>query len=124
MGKRADLTGRRFGRLTALRPTGGSRHTSAVWLCRCACGRTHTVPASGLVSRCSRSCGCLRRETTPRNAGYAPRPGRDAAMRRERAAGATLAELAAKYGVSRQRAHQVVNAPGESASGLWARLKG
>jgi len=119
MGNVADLTGRRFGRLTALRPTGGRRHRSPLWLCRCICGRTHEVPVRSLQSHCTRSCGCLRRETTPRNAGYAPQPGRDVAMQRDRAAGATLAELAVKYGVSRQRVHQVVRSvrrPGESAA--------
>jgi hypothetical protein len=124
MGRVADLTGQSFGRLTALRPTGGRRHRSAVWVCRCACGRTHEAAARNLVGRCTRSCGCLRRETTPLNAGYAPSAaGRDASMRRERAAGATLAALAAKYGVSRQRVHQVVKAArtGESASVPYGR---
>ena len=119
MGKGVDLTGRRFGRLTALRPTGGRRHGGLVWLCRCACGRMHEAPVRCLQGRNTRSCGCLRRETTPRNAGYAPQPGRDVAMQRDRAAGATLAELAVKYGVSRQRVHQVVTSvrrPGESAA--------
>jgi hypothetical protein len=46
-----------------------------------------------------------REQPQPRNF-----PGRDAAMRRERAAGATLVGLAAKYGVSRQRVHQIVGA--------------
>jgi hypothetical protein len=107
MGKGSDLTGRRFGRLTALRPA-GRRHGRVMWLCRCACGRTHEVEARNLRDGNTRSCGRLRRETTPLNAGRPPQPERDAAMRRERAAGATLAALAEKYGLTPQGVHRIV----------------
>jgi hypothetical protein len=96
MSRISDLTGRSFGRLTVLQPTPERRGSSVVWECRCVCGRRHTV--------------CLRRETTPRNAGRCPQPERDAVIRRERAAGASLIELAAKYGLTRQRVHQIATA--------------
>jgi len=107
----SDLTGRPFGRLTALRPTGGRRHGYLMWLCRCACGRLHEATSRSLLAGCTRSCGCLRRETAPLNAGRPPRPARDAAIRRERAAGATLAALAEKYGLTRQGVGRIVALP-------------
>lgn len=55
-----DLTGQRFGRLTALSPTGERRGTSVVWLCRCDCGRECRVPSSQMVGGRVRSCGCLQ----------------------------------------------------------------
>jgi hypothetical protein len=64
---RFDLTGQRFGKLTALRriatPRGGS---GAYWLCRCDCGNEKRGPAGNLRRGTLRSCGCLRRETLER----------------------------------------------------------
>lgn len=54
---REDLTGRQFGRLTAVaRVSKGSR-----WLCTCNCGGTNIVKASLLLSGNTKSCGCLKR---------------------------------------------------------------
>lgn len=53
---RIDLTGARFGRLTALREApaeGGS-----AWECRCDCGRECVVPTKLLRSGKRTSCGC------------------------------------------------------------------
>ena len=62
-----DLTGRRFGRLTALervrKPHAG---TSALWRCRCDCGREIETTAEHLVSGATCSCGCLNREKSQR----------------------------------------------------------
>lgn len=58
-----DLTGRRFGRLTALEPV--RRHhagTSALWRCRCDCGREIETTAEHLLNGTTSSCGCLNRE--------------------------------------------------------------
>lgn len=56
-----DLTGRRFGRLTAVRivedPPVPNCHKQ--WLCRCDCGNEMVVPSSSLTSGATRSCGCL-----------------------------------------------------------------
>lgn len=64
-----DLTGQRFGRLTALEYVGGR-----YWLCRCDCGNSHRVHGSNLVGGLVKSCGCLRtartREANTRH-GYA-----------------------------------------------------
>lgn len=56
----ADLSGLRFGRLTALKATGERKNRSPVWLCQCDCGNTVAVPRQSLVSYSTQSCGCLR----------------------------------------------------------------
>ena len=53
-----DMTGRRFGRLVALRRVGQDRWQSYLWLCQCDCGGTSQVRTCGLKR--IRSCGCLR----------------------------------------------------------------
>ena len=51
-----ELTGRRFGRLTAVRAVG----QTGDWVCRCSCGRLVTAPAAQLLSGVKTSCGCAR----------------------------------------------------------------
>ena len=59
-----DLTGQRFGRLVALRPTHRRYSTGAVlWACRCDCRKRVTVPSASLLSGHTRSCGCLCRDS-------------------------------------------------------------
>lgn len=58
--RRFDLTGQRFGKLLALRPTGELKWGSEVWECRCDCGKLTTVVKGNLISGCTQSCGCLR----------------------------------------------------------------
>jgi hypothetical protein len=60
---RIDLTGKRFGRFTAIafhprRTANGSSY----WLCRCDCGVEKLVQYSNLKSGNQQSCGCLRRD--------------------------------------------------------------
>ena len=55
-----DISGQRFGLLTALEPSGFSKSGDAMWLCKCDCGNTHVVRGSSLRSLQTRSCGCLR----------------------------------------------------------------
>ena len=55
-----DLTGRRFGRLVAIRPTGRRASGSVVWECQCDCGRAVEVAASSLKNGGTKSCGCIR----------------------------------------------------------------
>ena len=57
-----DLTGKRFGRLTAIRSCGKHSDGQFLWECVCDCGKTTTVPTSLLTSGQTQSCGCLRRE--------------------------------------------------------------
>ncbi len=57
MGKRLDLKGQRFGKLTALEPV-GRQNGNVTWLCRCDCGRETVVRVDHLRSGHSQSCGC------------------------------------------------------------------
>lgn len=58
-----DLTGQRFGRLTAEYPTDRrNKKGSVYWHCRCDCGNTVEVTADNLLWGDYRSCGCLKEE--------------------------------------------------------------
>jgi hypothetical protein len=66
-----DITGWKFGRLTAQWVAGrgtagpgiGARKFPQIqWLCLCECGGLVTVPVGNLISGNSKSCGCLHRE--------------------------------------------------------------
>lgn len=65
MPKAKDLTGQRFGKLAAIRPTGEKSNTGSLyWLCQCDCGNTAIVTEGNLVSGLTKSCGCRRKELT------------------------------------------------------------
>ena len=59
---RRDLTGQRFGKLTALEPTNKRKAKSVVWHCRCDCGKESFHTANSLVEGRAKSCGCSRQE--------------------------------------------------------------
>lgn len=60
-----DLTGSRFGRLTALKPTAYvSRSRGAQWLCRCDCGAQVLTFLGDLTDGKKKSCGCLNSEAS------------------------------------------------------------
>ena len=63
-----DLTGRRFGNLTAVRRA-ENRNGRTCWVCRCACGAEKTVTAHDLKSGRVKSCGCLKSENQKRISG-------------------------------------------------------
>lgn len=70
-----DLTGRRFGRVTALEFAGTNDSGNAVWRCECACGKQFMALASNLQLGKTKSCGCYRSEATAkRNKLKAKRP--------------------------------------------------
>lgn len=58
-----DITGQKFGRLTAIRPTDKRVNNSIVWIFQCDCGNTKEIPAYYVVNNGVQSCGCLKRET-------------------------------------------------------------
>ena len=61
--RRVDLTGQRFGRLTVLCPAdSGNSGGSALWHCRCDCGKETDITYSSLVYGRYKSCGCLKKE--------------------------------------------------------------
>ena len=61
MGKFKDITGQRFGRLIAIRPTEKrvSGNGSIVWECICDCGKKYEVSSNALNRKATQSCGCL-----------------------------------------------------------------
>lgn len=65
-----DIGGQRFGKLTAIHPTGKKRHGQHVWLCKCDCGIEKELPVGVLHHRKggTKSCGCAIRE---HNSSYA-----------------------------------------------------
>lgn len=55
-----DLTGKKFGNLTAIKRTGElTKDRNVIWLCNCDCGNDKCVAANLLVSGNTKSCGCL-----------------------------------------------------------------
>lgn len=53
-----DLTGQRFGSLTAIEPTDERYDGQVVWRCRCDCGNVCDIPSRRLISGTVMSCGC------------------------------------------------------------------
>lgn len=62
--KKVDITGKKFGRLTAIEPTDRRHSGSVVWLCKCDCGKDFLRSASKLLDaerqRALQSCGCFK----------------------------------------------------------------
>ena len=54
------IYGQKFGKLTAIKPVGRTKHRSIIWLCKCDCGKNKEIPSASLRSGNSKSCGCAR----------------------------------------------------------------
>jgi len=67
LGRYADLSGNRFGRLVAVEYVGHNARRVALWRCKCDCGKEKVIPAISLKRGESRSCGCLYKETRKGN---------------------------------------------------------
>lgn len=59
-----DLSGKRFGKLIAIRPQGCNRQGNAMWACLCDCGNTAVVNSQNLKNGHTKSCGCRKSEVT------------------------------------------------------------
>ncbi|TGA99969.1 hypothetical protein E4665_03195 [Sporolactobacillus shoreae] len=59
-----DLTGKRFGRLTVLRRSGGHHktQTKAIWTCQCDCGNVVDVLSTNLTRGETKSCSCWKKD--------------------------------------------------------------
>lgn len=55
-----DLTGIRYGLLTAIKSIGRDNSGHHMWECQCDCGGTTTVSSIALISGNTSSCGCLK----------------------------------------------------------------
>ena len=64
-----DLTGMKFGKLTALRPMGKNLYNAMLWECKCDCGNKNLplVSEYALISGHSQSCGCSWADTCRNN---------------------------------------------------------
>lgn len=60
MGSKQDLTGKKFGRLTAIKPVGIASNGSIMWKCRCDCGNQTTARSDNLNYGKKKSCGKCR----------------------------------------------------------------
>jgi hypothetical protein len=59
-GKKADLSGQTFGRLTVLSIAGVDKYHNTLSLCRCVCGNEKVTQNCSLLKGSTQSCGCLR----------------------------------------------------------------
>lgn len=66
MTNRIDLSGKVFGRLTAVSAAPNSKSGQTAWHCQCECGNTTVTTSMNLVRGRARSCGCLQREIVSR----------------------------------------------------------
>lgn len=62
MGKFIDLTGQKFGRLTAIEVAGSTPTMGVLWKCLCECNQEVFVPSGQLRSGRTKSCGCLHKD--------------------------------------------------------------
>ena len=60
-----DITGQKFGRLTAIKYLHNTEANKAVWLCKCDCGNFVEVVGSNLRSGMTNSCGCYKKDMHP-----------------------------------------------------------
>lgn len=58
---RKDLTGKRFGKLIAIRVVDRSRNKHIRWECQCDCGNKKSILSTHLISNKIVHCGCVRR---------------------------------------------------------------
>lgn len=68
MSKISDITGRQYGRLTALKRVESTEYPCGAklsnWLVRCECGKELTINLSALTTGNTKSCGCLAKEVS------------------------------------------------------------
>jgi 5-methylcytosine-specific restriction endonuclease McrA len=62
-----DLTGKRFGKLIAVKPTDKRTGSNIVWELKCDCGNITYVDTGKLSGGHTRSCGCLHKEVVSKD---------------------------------------------------------
>ena len=60
--QRADIAGKKFGRLTVLNFISVDKGRNSRWLCLCDCGNSKIICQAALSRGSTKSCGCLNRE--------------------------------------------------------------
>ena len=66
MGKKIDMSGQRFGKLTVLREDTSKAGTAAWWICRCDCGEITSAKGTSIRYGTTSSCGCGRIDSLAR----------------------------------------------------------
>lgn len=61
-GNPLDLTGKKFNRLTGIKPIGVNNSGQYVWEWLCDCGNTHVTVATSVIQEHTKSCGCYAKE--------------------------------------------------------------
>jgi hypothetical protein len=59
-----DMTGQKFGRLLVVARCDNSPEGKARWICHCDCGEKTKTSGGNLRNGHSKSCGCLKKQTT------------------------------------------------------------
>lgn len=67
MGRKLNLAGLKFGRLTVEKETEKRDGTNVCWACKCECGNNTIVSTRSLRTGHTKSCGCLQRQTSSEN---------------------------------------------------------
>ena len=62
MGRKIDMVGKKYGRLTVIKENGMTKHGNAKWDCLCECGNIVNVVGSNLRHGITSSCGCFQKE--------------------------------------------------------------
>lgn len=63
-----DITGMRFGLITAIEPTNERKCRRVVWRCQCDCGSVHFATSSDLLHGNVKSCGCAKAAASSKHA--------------------------------------------------------
>ena len=58
--KQLNLTGKRFGKLVAIKTAGKTKNGAYLWQCKCDCGNEIIANVGNLKNGHTKSCGCLR----------------------------------------------------------------
>ena len=65
--RRKDITGQKFGRLTAISFSHKNKSRKTYWVFECECGTIKTLRTDSVKSGQIQSCGCLKREQDKKN---------------------------------------------------------
>ena len=61
MARVKDLSGQKFGKLTAIKRVGNTNYGQPLWECKCECGNITLVCGQHLREKRVKSCGCLKK---------------------------------------------------------------
>lgn len=67
MAKPINIAGQIFGKLTAIKRVGTTKHGKAIWQFSCFCGNTSETTAGNVLSGNTISCGCLSSRLTAKH---------------------------------------------------------